>query len=60
MDKGKKISGGVAVQFDVEEQPDEVQQFQSTYFTLKELKPELFSDDVATKLIKVDGFIENL
>eukprot|EP00347_Sterkiella_histriomuscorum_P010575 403375751 len=36
-------------------------QFQATYFTLRESRPELFAvDKQAMKLIKVDGFMENI
>jgi hypothetical protein len=38
----------------------EMKQFQSTYFTLRELKPELFNQDYAAQYIKVDGEVEKL
>ena len=37
-----------------------MQQFQSMYFTLKELRPDLFATDKAAQFIKVDGFVESL
>lgn len=38
----------------------EKKQFQATYYTLQQLKPELFASDYAAKFIKVEGYVEDL
>lgn len=52
--------GGVGGEMKTSHLEQEAKQFQSTYFTLRELKPELFNQDYCAQYIKVDGEVEKL